>query len=123
MQLSKEECKLLAEEIREKLLKENKIPAVTMRKLKAYFVRFDALGDEYKAIQAKMDKHRLSLKGIIGSSNYEKIRYHKDSLETFTNQLRYVGIPTLESITAKIRLKAVFASEEEMQKFIKNFKA
>lgn len=119
MKLSQKQAELLAKEIRQRLLDQNAnaVPPLLIAKIEKFKEERDALIDQKDKIESAIDAHDKKLGALVGKENAKKIRCYWDA-DNIIDELEKASIPTIEAIEGRIILKAMFASAEEMDKFV-----
>lgn len=119
MKLSQKQAELLAKEIRQRLLDQNinAVSPLLMAKIEKFKEERDALIDQKNKIESAIDAHDKKLVSLVGKENTKKIRCYWDA-DNIIEELKKASIPSLEAIEGRIILKAMFASADEMDKFV-----
>lgn len=117
MKISQKQASLLAGEVLRQLKKANtfEVPAHTVAKLEDWKDKADALLLSCKKADDAYSKHEAELKKI--TNNYPNI-YGSNTVSQMVEKLRQREVPSLSSIEDKIILESMFASEDDMEKFV-----
>lgn len=119
MKLSKKQAEVLATKIRSEILKTNSF--IISESLRNAVVKFKAIEDEFDAKIEELQKakaaHEKNLKKVLGSNWNNSIRGWQ-SADEIIKAIERNNIPSLNEIEDKIILKAMFASEKDMQSFM-----
>lgn len=116
MKISSKQANLLAKEIvrRLKNQKVDDIPDHIKIKLMEFKSVREDLMDECKEADKALDEHDKKLKAIIPNIHMEP----RDSYSEMLTKLREKNIPRVGEIEDEIILKSMFASEDDLNKFV-----
>lgn len=119
MKISQKQAHLLAKEVHSRLVKQSRtvVPEATIQKVRAYKEKRRELDSAVRAAQDELNKHDATLKTVVGASNLNKI-YTSDTIEQIIEKLKERAVPRVDEIEDKIILKAMFASEDDMETFV-----
>lgn len=119
MKISNKQATLLAQEIFERLSKSNtfKVPAELVSKIKAFKKYRNKLQEDIKKLENELSEHDKKLPSIVGKANSRNIRGYYDE-DNILEKLEQANIPSIQQIEDKIILKAMFASEDDMESFV-----
>lgn len=117
MKISQKQASILAKEIVNQLKskKMDRVPANIKSQIEVFVVKRRELVMKNDAVQNEINKHDLDLRKITG--NIEKI-YTSDGTIEICKKLEEKYIPKQQEIEDEIILKAMFANEDDMQKFV-----
>lgn len=117
MKISQKQASLLAGEVLRQLKKANtfEVPAHTVAKLEDWKDKANALLLICKNADDAYKRHESELKKI--TNNHHNI-YGNCTVNQMVERLQQKETPSLSSIEDKIILESMFASEDDMEKFV-----
>lgn len=119
MKISPKQASLLAIEIF-KQLQAKKLFAVSpdlKLKVKAFVKKRELLRKENERIEKMIEEHDRTLYKLWGGN--QQIRNHWDE-DRILSEMEKGNVPTISEISDKILLKAMFASEDDMNSFVES---
>jgi hypothetical protein len=119
MKLSSKQAEVLAAEIHSKILSSHtsKIDPHLKSKIEAFKEERGVLDDAVKEAEQSLENHDKKLKRIIGKQWTNKIRNYWDA-DNIIEEIGKASVPTISQIEDKVILKAMFASADDMEKFV-----
>lgn len=115
MKVSPKQANLLAKEVVKTLIakKSFKVSDNIVDKLKEHFAKEKELNREKNEINERINKHDAQLYKITGKTSRNVY-----NLDGAIKEMERQNLPTVQQVEDEIILRAMFANEDDMQKFL-----